>query len=548
MAQWCQTNKIPLDLDKTSLIHFTRSTKDNNPPIRLPSSATLQGPRLIEATTKDNSLRWLGVHFDRCLTFKHHVQKVTAKAKTTAQTLRMLGECTRGLPPKLAQQLITACVLPTLLYASKAWWSPPNTPRRRSAGLSERIDLVLRSAMRAILPVYKTTPVPCLIHASGLPPAEVLLDHASQRAAVRLARLNPQHPLQIRLNRAPLTTTRLRLTVALPPARIKNSNPLALPPWHPPQNPWPPPATRHNRHAQAAAFSEWKLAQNPRDFWVFLDGSKLDNGCAGAGWVFYQGEHKIASGHTPCGQYAKVFDAEASALALGLHAATTHLAACAANTLWACLDNAAVVESAQRGTGSSSQKKLQAAAELFESWATRPRSMENIVHAGQAHVLWVPGHAGVMGNKLADIEAKKAAALPLERHPKEATAAGATRWTRAALRTDIWNSWMSFPQRQDLPLPALGLGCPPILSLPRPVLARLLAARSGHGDFAKYHECFGHTFASIHCRCGARTTLTHFFFCRHSRQRHLLEWHKGLLTLQEILTTSRGAEAFGRWL
>ena len=41
VAQWCQTNKIPLDLDKTSLIHFTRLTKDSNPPICLPSSATL---------------------------------------------------------------------------------------------------------------------------------------------------------------------------------------------------------------------------------------------------------------------------------------------------------------------------------------------------------------------------------------------------------------------------------------------------------------------------------------------------------------------------
>ena len=224
---------------------------------------------------------------------------------------------------------------------------------------------------------------------------------------------------------APLTTTRLRLTVALPPARIENSNPLALLPWHPPKNPWPPPATGHDRHAQAAAFSEWKLAQNPQDFWVFSDGSKLDDGRAGAGWVLYRGEHRIASGHTPCGQYAEVFDAEASSLALGLQAATTHLAACAANNLWACLDNAAVVESAQRGTGRSSQKNLQAAAELLESWATRPRSMEDIARTGQAHVLWVPGHAGVMGNELADIEAKKAAALPLERHPKEATAAGA---------------------------------------------------------------------------------------------------------------------------
>ena len=155
--------------------------------------------------------------------------------------------------------------------------------------------------------------------------------------------------------------------------------------------------------------------------------------------------------------------------------------------------------------------------------------MKNIVPAGRAHVFW---------NKLANIEAKKAAALPLEHHPKVATVAGAARWTRATLRTNIRSSWKNFPQRQNLPLPAPSLGLPPALSLPRPVLARLLAARSGHGDFAKYHKRFGHTPATIHCRCGARTSPTHFFFCRYSRQRHLLEWHNGLLTLQEILPGS----------
>ena len=67
--------------------------------------------------------------------------------------------------------------------------------------------------------------------------------------------------------------------------------------------------------------------------------------------------------------------------------------------------------------------------------------MKDIVRAGQAHILWVPGHAGVMGNKLVDIEANKAnkaAALLLERHAKEATAAGTALWTRAPLRIDIF--------------------------------------------------------------------------------------------------------------
>ena len=121
--------------------------------------------------------------------------------------------------------------------------------------------------------------------------------------------------------------------VALLPAQTEHSNPLALLPWHPLQIPWLPPATGRDRHAQAAAFSKWKLTQNPRDFWIFSDGSKLEDSRAGAGWVFYRGEHRISSGHFPCGQHAEVFDAEASALAFGLQAATSHLAACAANNL-----------------------------------------------------------------------------------------------------------------------------------------------------------------------------------------------------------------------
>ena len=44
------------------------------------------------------------------------------------------------------------------------------------------------------------------------------------------------------------------------------------------------------------------------------------------------------------------------------------------------------------------------------------------------------------------------------------------------------------------------------LLLPRFILGKTLAARTGHGDFADYHERFNHEDASLHCRCGARYT------------------------------------------
>lgn len=54
---------------------------------------------------------------------------------------------------------------------------------------------------------------------------------------------------------------------------------------------------------------------------------------------------------------------------------------------------------------------------------------------------------------------------------------------------------------------------PPELHLPRTILHRLLAERSGHGDFTEYHERFGHD-ARPQCKCGKPRTQGHFVKCR----------------------------------
>ena len=54
----------------------------------------------------------------------------------------------------------------------------------------------------------------------------------------------------------------------------------------------------------------------------------------------------------------------------------------------------------------------------------------------------------------------------------------------------------------------------PELSLPQRLLHRLLAARTGHGDFAAYHRRLKHVDANLECVCGRETTPTHFISCR----------------------------------
>lgn len=57
------------------------------------------------------------------------------------------------------------------------------------------------------------------------------------------------------------------------------------------------------------------------------------------------------------------------------------------------------------------------------------------------------------------------------------------------------------------------LAKPPELQLPRAILHRLYAERSGHGDFVEYHERFGHETRPT-CKCGEPRTQGHFAECR----------------------------------
>ena len=54
------------------------------------------------------------------------------------------------------------------------------------------------------------------------------------------------------------------------------------------------------------------------------------------------------------------------------------------------------------------------------------------------------------------------------------------------------------PHLRSPPPPSLR----PLLDLPRAALSLVLANITGHGDFAQYHERFGHDDAEAQCQCG----------------------------------------------
>ena len=90
----------------------------------------------------------------------------------------------------------------------------------------------------------------------------------------------------------------------------------------------------------------------------------------------------------------------------------------------------------------------------------------------------------------------------------------------------------------------------PQLSIKREVLGWLIAARSGHGHFAAYHQRFSHEEEEDwRCSCRNYRTPLHPFRCINARAHRallLLEKAKRALSTEEILSTLEGAAAFAK--
>src|SRR5699024_8741070 len=163
----------------------------------------------------------------------------------------------------------------------------------------------------------------------------------------------------------------------------------------------------------------------------------------------------------------------------------------------------------------SSQSTLIKFQEAAQTWPLHPRAPG--IQTGTVQVKWVLGHSGNEGNEAADGEARIGCHAALEPHPPPASIAA----TKRAAQRIHWHAFVQFwaekaPKRyKDL---RIGLEKrPPELFLPRAALGCLLAARSGHGDFAEYHERFKHDDALLTCSCGRRKEPFHFYHCRHGR-------------------------------
>lgn len=206
--------------------------------------------------------------------------KWAAKAAATGTHLRRLNNTQRGSHPDLIIQAVKACIISTALYGAEVWW-PGDTVlswkrgkyrelKHRSGQLVTCLSRAIHVGLRAILPVYKTTPLPILYREAGIPPVTLILQEIRLRQALRIQTLEEPHPLKRRAYGKLMT--RLTETAKLLPRSVDSENIML-------------------NSAVHTATSE--INSSIHDIHLFTDGARNPDGKARGGYVLYQAGQRV---------------------------------------------------------------------------------------------------------------------------------------------------------------------------------------------------------------------------------------------------------------
>ncbi|ODM22043.1 hypothetical protein SI65_02888 [Aspergillus cristatus] len=120
LRQWGAREGLTFDFNKTELQHFTRGANHSNPTCSIHTS---QGSHTVTPPPPGGATRWLGIWFDRRLSFSKHCRTLAAKAKQTAAGIRSLANTSYAMEQRPGGQANTD---PEINTWSQTGLTPPS--------------------------------------------------------------------------------------------------------------------------------------------------------------------------------------------------------------------------------------------------------------------------------------------------------------------------------------------------------------------------------------------------------------------------------------
>ena len=407
LETWSNLWRLPLNPKKCESSFFST---DPHQATFQPRLNLLGFPLLFNPTPK-----FLGVTFDRTLSFGAHVQSLCSKFYPRHKALRSIATASWGPTKESLSLLYKAFVRPVLRCASPGWFP------FLCHTATNHLEVPHRAACRVITGCLSSTPSSLLLLEAQLPPLKLTLEHQTLYSFERALRLPPDFSrlYALAMKNVPCLLKKKpswrsfcsSATQPLPSPRESLITCPPFPPWsttHFTVSPFIPDCTGSST-ARLPTASSRLSSLPPSDIQVWTDGSVPSLfGPGGAG--VYATCSKCNTSHSlsfSSASIASSFTAETFALKQGLAWCTSHLMTCKFQSVLFLTDSQSALSIL------SSAPSYLLPESLWNVWSLASSLSNNTTLSFQ----WVTGHAGLPGIEKADLLAKTGASLPTDAIP-----------------------------------------------------------------------------------------------------------------------------------
>ena len=388
IEDWATSNGFKFSKSKTQCVHFCKLRKVHNDPVLYLYGSPIP---VVEES------KFLGVIFDRKLSFIRHIRYLKAKCLRALNLLKVLSHTSWGADRFTLLHLYRSLVRSKLDYGSIVYGSA-----RKS--YLQILDTVHHQGLRLALGAFRTSPVTSLYVEADEPSLTLRREKLSLQYAIRLA-ANPSNPAFKVIFSPQFSEIYERKPTAIRPFGLRvlplldstNINPTniekhfvtEIPSWC-----MKKPDILFDLHTSKKSFSDslimkqnFHILQSRYTEYqhIYTDGSKDGEkvGCA-----FLYGNH-FSSLRIPDG--SSVFTAEAKAIDLALD----FIDSCFLHDKFLIFSDSLSVLKALNHT-SSKNSQIQ---KLLEKH-------HKIANTKEILFCWLPSHVGIIGNEIADRKAK----------------------------------------------------------------------------------------------------------------------------------------------
>ena len=397
LERWSSENGLRFSTDKTVAVHFCRRRcSDLHLGIRLYGRPVATRP----------AARFLGVLFDRRLTYTEHFKVLREKCFKSLNILKCVSRTTYGADRSTLLMLYRATVRSKLDFASFVYDTASESAKRT-------LDTVHHSALRVVTGAFRTSPSSSLLAETHEPPLSIRRQTLGMRYALKLRQF-PEHPTYPYIfsrgllslfegisRRATPYCLRIQDLLAESQLSLRDVRRVDIavsPPWknvrpridltlsQVKKNDLPPLVSRSRALEHLSSYEGHKF--------TFTDGSKTEEG---VGSAFVSGRDSRSFSLPQC---SSVFTSELLAIFKAL-----------------CF--------IEVSDGASHLILTDSLSSLLALRAFNPDSpliqdilkcLTSLERAGKAiKFCWIPSHVGISGNELADNAAKRAASAPCTR-------------------------------------------------------------------------------------------------------------------------------------